>query len=320
MNQLVDELGSIGLIVPDALVDKANEALTRAGVVHSQLGNDDDIDARVDVVPASLAKGLEFDHVVLVEPADIAASETDTAHRPAPGLRLPDPRRHLAGRRPREATSDPLGEHVTEVRPPDQATWLRERWLRRFVDLGGIGEVVLAAYGEDSRIYHDVRHLYDVVTVVDLLGGESLDPDAVELAAWFHDVVYDVRRTDNEASSADQAARLLAPHLEPERVDEVVRLVLLTRDHQVTARDANGAVLCDADLAVLARSPERYDEYAARVRLEYAHVDDDAFRAGRAEVLRSLLALPSLFATAYGRQHWESPARANLHRELAPLP
>ena len=69
--------GSIGLIVPDALVRQAAAELTRAQVDHSVLGRDDDIEARVDVVPATLAKGLEFDTVVLVEPADIAASEAD---------------------------------------------------------------------------------------------------------------------------------------------------------------------------------------------------------------------------------------------------
>jgi DNA helicase IV len=74
---LHDQEGSIGLIVPDALGDQANAALTAAGVDHSVLGRDDDIEARVDVVPASLAKGLEFDHVVLVEPADIAGAEAD---------------------------------------------------------------------------------------------------------------------------------------------------------------------------------------------------------------------------------------------------
>jgi DNA helicase IV len=79
VTELVELPGSIGLIVPDALVDQANQALTAAGVVHSQLGDSDDIEARVDVVPASLAKGLEFDHVVLVEPADIAAGESDEA-------------------------------------------------------------------------------------------------------------------------------------------------------------------------------------------------------------------------------------------------
>jgi len=71
------EPGSIGLIVPDSLAEKANAALEAADVIHSQLGSADDIEARVDVVPASLAKGLEFDHVVLLEPADIAAAESD---------------------------------------------------------------------------------------------------------------------------------------------------------------------------------------------------------------------------------------------------
>ncbi|MGH3506586.1 MAG: HelD family protein [Nocardioidaceae bacterium] len=73
---LADE-GSIGVIVSDTLASAADAALTAAGIVHSHLGADDDIDARVDVVPAALAKGLEFDHVVLVEPADIAAGEAD---------------------------------------------------------------------------------------------------------------------------------------------------------------------------------------------------------------------------------------------------
>ena len=69
--------GSVGLIVADALTAAANEVLSAAGVEHSVLGRDDDIEARVDVVPATLAKGLEFDHVVLVEPADLVAGEAD---------------------------------------------------------------------------------------------------------------------------------------------------------------------------------------------------------------------------------------------------
>ena len=74
--------GSVGLIVPDALSTRADERLTEVGVDHGVLGRDpspspDGMVARVDVVPASLAKGLEFDHVVLVEPADITAAEED---------------------------------------------------------------------------------------------------------------------------------------------------------------------------------------------------------------------------------------------------
>ena len=78
-------------------------------------------------------------------------------------------------------------------------------------------------------------------------------------------------------------------------VDEVARLVLLTEHHRPADDDANGCALCDADLP------------------------DAVFTAGRAAVLRALLAKPRLFQTGYGRAAWEDAARANVTRELAGL-
>jgi DNA helicase IV len=75
--EVLDRPGSIGLIVPDALVPAARKALQDNGLTFAVLGDEDDVDAHVDVVPAGLAKGLEFDHVVLVEPADIVSGEAD---------------------------------------------------------------------------------------------------------------------------------------------------------------------------------------------------------------------------------------------------
>jgi len=69
--------GSIGVVVPDLLVAKVDAALTDAGVPHARTGDRDDSTTRVDVVPASLAKGLEFDHVVLAEPTGIVDGEAD---------------------------------------------------------------------------------------------------------------------------------------------------------------------------------------------------------------------------------------------------
>lgn len=74
---ILDRPGSIGLIVPDALVERARKSLQTWGISYAVLGDEDDVDAHVDVVPASLAKGLEFDHVVLVEPAAVVAGEAD---------------------------------------------------------------------------------------------------------------------------------------------------------------------------------------------------------------------------------------------------
>lgn len=69
--------GSVGLIVPDAMLDATAAALRAAAIRHAVMGDAHDIEARVDLVPARLAKGLEFDHVVLAEPSQIASAEHD---------------------------------------------------------------------------------------------------------------------------------------------------------------------------------------------------------------------------------------------------
>jgi predicted metal-dependent HD superfamily phosphohydrolase len=99
----------------------------------------------------------------------------------------------------------------------------------------------------------------------------------------------------------------------------VVRLVLLTAGHETAPDDANGAVLCDADLAVLAGPPEAYAAYASAVREEYGHLSDEVFTAGRIAVLEHLLALPALYRLPAVAPVWEPRARANLTAELGLL-
>jgi DNA helicase IV len=72
--------GSVGIIAADASADRVTRALRAHGI---QTATVDDIEAvaRLTVVPASLAKGLEYDHVIVVEPAEIAEAETRGLHR-----------------------------------------------------------------------------------------------------------------------------------------------------------------------------------------------------------------------------------------------
>jgi predicted metal-dependent HD superfamily phosphohydrolase len=194
----------------------------------------------------------------------------------------------------------------------DEIEELRGRWAA----LGGApetGDDLLRRYAEPHRRYHGVAHLRAVLDAVDDLAGHAADADAVRLAAWFHDAVYDPARDDNERASADLARARLGGH---PAAGEVVRLVLLTAQHAPLPADRDGAVLCDADLAILAADPETYAAYAAAVRAEYAAVPDDAFRAGRARVLGDLLGHRWLFHTPAGRDRYESAARRNLRTEL----
>lgn len=183
-----------------------------------------------------------------------------------------------------------------------------------------LGAQLVASYAHPERGYHDSRHLAEVLERVNELcaAGERFERMPVVLAAWFHDSVYD-GQPDAERRSAAWAAEALPTLVEPAVVDEVVRLVLLTEHHRPAAGDANGGVLSDADLAILAAPAERYGEYVAAVRREWAHVSDPDFASGRASILGDLLAKPHLFSTRHGREHWESAARVNVAAELVRL-
>ena len=194
-------------------------------------------------------------------------------------------------------------------------TELADRWP--LTDLADVRAELLAAYAEPSRGYHDTVHLTEVLDRLDELAsaGVAFDPTAGALAAWFHDAVYDGER-DAEERSAVWAEEALAatPY-----AAEVARLVRLTETHDPGPDDLTGQALGDADLAILAALRERYDDYVAGVRREYAHLSDADFATGRAAVLRGLAGREQLFHTAYGRSTWEPAARANLARELAGL-
>ena len=101
-----------------------------------------------------------------------------------------------------------------------------------------------------------------------------------------------------------------------DRATRTARLVEATADHVPT--NADEAVLIDADLAVLGADPATYEAYARGVRREYAHVDDEAWRAGRATVLQGFLDRAAIYHTA-PMQACEARARANLAAELAGL-
>jgi predicted metal-dependent HD superfamily phosphohydrolase len=186
---------------------------------------------------------------------------------------------------------------------------------------------VIAAYQQPHRHYHNLEHLQAVLEELDALRAVArleavkrsveLDEVAVELAAFFHDVVYSVDGVvDSERESAHMGRqRLRLLNIPAERVEEVERLILLTAGHNPQADDVAGAWLCDADLMVLAWPRERYLEYVAAVRGEYEHVPAEAWARGRSQVLEGLLASPRLYALA----PTEVAARANLRDELAAI-
>ncbi|MEU4191154.1 hypothetical protein AB0E69_04590 [Kribbella sp. NPDC026611] len=198
---------------------------------------------------------------------------------------------------------------------------LRDQWNRLLPHAQPLGDDLLARYAEQHRSYHNQLHLTEVLQTIDELADYAEDADTVRLAAWFHDAIYDPQADpgENEEVSAQLAELELAAYgVEPERVEEIGRLVRLTAKHDCAPDDRNGAVLCDADLRILSLPAARYDDYAAGIRQEYGHIADRDFSRGRMSFLQSL-SETDLYATPRGHAEWERQARDNLAREVDAL-
>ncbi|MDN5761713.1 MAG: metal-dependent phosphohydrolase [Microlunatus sp.] len=201
----------------------------------------------------------------------------------------------------------------------DLTTALQAIWDATLPRQSEIGAAVIARYAEPHRYYHSTEHLAAVLEHIESLAGDH-DLFLVRLAAFFHDAVYaiPVGQVSNEEASARLSIRELSrAGLEQEDLNEVARLVRLTATHLPGPRDPEGELLCDADLAVLAGSPEAYERYVQQVRQEYAAVPRLDFVRGRFQILREL-AGRDLFRTANGRA-MNAPARINLVAECRAL-
>ncbi len=204
---------------------------------------------------------------------------------------------------------------------------LRPAWRQLLDDVGAdraaderVFAEIVAAYTGPGRFYHNLGHVRAVLEAVGRLRSEARDFTAVRFAAWFHDAVYDPRAGDNEERSAALAGKALARLGAAEAMArEAQRLVLLTKAHRADPDDADGRVLLDADLAVLGAPEAEYLIYAAAIRREYAWVPDEAYRAGRAKVLREFLRRERIYATAEMFAALEAPARRNVEAEVRAL-
>jgi predicted metal-dependent HD superfamily phosphohydrolase len=204
---------------------------------------------------------------------------------------------------------------------------MKLRWLSLARGLGiaeapakEIWRDLAAAYGENGRFYHNFDHIQHTLDVAEQLKEVAVDFTAVQLAIWFHDVVYDPLRSDNEAESANYAERVLQPLGVPDALLAKVRqLILATKTHETAVANPDVWVMLDADLAILSAPPEQYDAYALAIRQEYSFVPEEAYVVGRTAVLQKFLARSPFYFTEKMRGLGDTAVYANISRELLEL-
>jgi len=195
-----------------------------------------------------------------------------------------------------------------------QALW------RRRVDSppSPVGDAVFAElrrlYGSPDRHFHTLNHIGDCIRHVDEVARLLADADAVELALWFHDAVYEQGAATNERKSAEMFLERSAG-ASPVFRRRVCGLILATL-HADTVRGHDRRFIVDIDLAGFGASWDEFMCKGALIRAEFPDLTDAEFYAKQVPFLQRLQQRPYIFATDYYRDRCEATAQDNLRRLL----
>lgn len=180
-------------------------------------------------------------------------------------------------------------------------------------------EEIETRYSEQHRHYHTLRHISHCLEEFELVRKLVPNAAAVQFALWYHDLVYDTKKHDNEERSADRAVQVIHETGLPDGfADDVYRLIMVTKHHAMPkAKDEK--FLVDIDLAILGQDEATFLAYELNIRQEYLWVPKDLYVKERKKILKQFLKRRRIYSTKFFRERYEDKARANLEWSIANL-
>ncbi len=178
---------------------------------------------------------------------------------------------------------------------------------------------LLVHYNEPGRKYHNLSHIEYTLLKASLFKLNIIEKDHVKFALWFHDIIYDPKRTDNELKSAKIAESCLKSlNLKEESVERIKQLILITRDPFKIPfpDDQDHKIMIDCDLAILGETWKHYQHYRRKIELEYVEIPESIFKRERKNLLMKFLDSSNIFKTEKFQALYEERARINLKREI----
>lgn len=172
------------------------------------------------------------------------------------------------------------------------------------------------AYSSKSRHYHNLDHLDNLYQQLLPVKENIHDWSIILFSIAYHDIIYNPRKKDNEAKSAELAVeRLHALLIDENRIAHCKQQILATAGHLVSDNsDIN--YFTDADLSILGAPLSHYLDYAAAIRKEYKMYPGFLYKPGRIKVLKYFLSLDRIFKTSHFHQLYEVSSRSNLLHEI----
>lgn len=198
------------------------------------------------------------------------------------------------------------------------ALWQRSLagdWARAEAVYAGLVEL----YGEPHRHYHTLNHIRHCLREFDRAAGLMDDADAVELALWFHDAIYQPGARDNEQRSAEWFGQWADGGGADPAFQQQVQALIMATTHRQWPYAGDAGFVVDIDLSSFGLPWAACESDGRLIRAEFATVADDQYYPGHLRFLRALQERSTLFCTAFFQQRYEPLARENLARIIAGL-
>lgn len=175
---------------------------------------------------------------------------------------------------------------------------------------------IVESYSDKKRHYHTLEHLENLLFQLTPIRTKISHWDTILFTLFYHDVIYNSLKNNNEEKSAELATKRMKQLSVPTKIIEnCYSQILATKSHK-TADDSDTNYFTDADLSILGQDWEAYTQYYKNVRKEYAVYPNVIYNSGRKKALQHFLTMENIFKTEYFYLKFEEIARRNIQREI----
>nr|WP_321228946.1 hypothetical protein [uncultured Psychroserpens sp.] len=206
--------------------------------------------------------------------------------------------------------------------------WLKQEWMTlasKYTE----DQQLISIYWNDiemyytskGRYYHNLTHIYNMLKQAETIINDIDDYDVFRFSIWYHDIIYNSTKKNNEVKSAEFAInRLKSFNFNQKRIEIVGNLIKSTEKHTIILnKNHDNAYLLDIDLSILGTNWEEYQNYIKNIRKEYAIYPDFMYKKGRKKAMQHFLEREPIYFTQLYQNKFEAQARQNLEREISTL-
>jgi len=201
--------------------------------------------------------------------------------------------------------------------------WVKEDTRKLFTELRNVYDRPIASDAKRDEIaqkmkwsYHKWLHVVDCMNELYEVKNLLNNPDAVECALLFHDVVYVPGEANNEEESAKYAEKTFTQRWLPKDFIETVKKLILVTKPGSTTKSNDEKYIKDIDMSILGKDSRIYTQYTKDVRREYYRFSDVQFKKWREDFLHWIASKKNVYHTEYFHDKYQKQVEKNVLQEI----